>query len=184
MELRVERDELYRAVSRVQSIIEKRSNMPILSTVLLTAEDSGIVLSATDLEISFQQKFPAEVLKPGSLAISGRKLFEILKESKSSTVYIKEKENNWAFISDEKAKFNLACLSPDEYPVLVEPEDVPPCGHSGGCPARDGLQDDLCRDHGGRRLQVVRDLCGKDITGGEDIPSHGGDGRTSPVHDR
>jgi len=125
MELRVERDELYRAVSRVQSIIEKRSNMPILSTVLLTAEDSGIVLSATDLEISFQQKFPAEVMKPGSLAISGRKLFEILKESKSSTVYIKEKENNWAFISDEKAKFNLAGLSPDEYPVLVEPEDVP-----------------------------------------------------------
>ena len=125
MELRVERDELYRAVSRVQSIIEKRSNMPILSAVLLTAEDSGIVLSATDLEISFQQKFPAEVLNPGSLAISGRKLFEILKESKSSSVYIKEKENNWAFISDDRAKFNLACLSPDEYPMFVEPEDVP-----------------------------------------------------------
>ncbi len=124
MEVRIERTALYKAISRVQSIIEKRSNMPILSTVLLSAESSEIVLSATDLEISFQQKLPAEVLNSGSLAISGRKLFEIVKESKGSTIYLKEKENNWAFISDERAKFNMACLSPDEYPMFVEPEDV------------------------------------------------------------
>lgn len=124
MELRIDRDELFKAVSRVQSIIEKRSNMPILSAVLLSSEDAGIVLSATDLEISFQQKLAAEILSPGSLAISGRKLFEIVKESKSSTIYIKEKENNWVFISDDRAKFNMACLSPDEYPMFVEPQDV------------------------------------------------------------
>ncbi len=124
MELKIDRDELYRAVSRVQSIIEKRSNMPILSAVLLSAEDSGIVISATDLEISFQQRLQAQVLDPGSLAISGRKLFEILKESKSQTIYIKEKENNWVFITDERARFNMACLSADEYPMFVEPADV------------------------------------------------------------
>ena len=56
MELRIDRDMLFRAVSRIQSIIEKRSNMPILSAVLLSAEEGGILLSATDLEISFQQK--------------------------------------------------------------------------------------------------------------------------------
>ncbi|MFO7783626.1 MAG: DNA polymerase III subunit beta [Thermodesulfobacteriota bacterium] len=124
MEIKIDRDELFKAVSRVQSIIEKRSNMPILSAVLLSSGDAGIVLSATDLEISFQQKLPAEILRPGSLAISGRKLFEIVKESKSENIYIKEKENNWVFISDDRAKFNMACLSPDEYPMFVEPEDV------------------------------------------------------------
>lgn len=124
MELRIERDTLFRAVSRIQSIIEKRSNMPILSAVLLSTEENGVLLSATDLEISFQQKLPAEVLNSGSLAISGRKLFEIVKESKGDSIYIKEKENNWAFISDDRAKFNLACLSPDEYPMFVAPEDV------------------------------------------------------------
>jgi len=124
MELKIDRGQLYRAVSRVQSIIEKRSNMPILSAVLLSAEENEIVVSATDLEISYQEKLSAEVLKSGSLAISGRKLFEILKESKSNTIYIKEKENNWVHISDSKAKFNLACLPPDEYPMFIEPEDV------------------------------------------------------------
>jgi DNA polymerase-3 subunit beta len=98
--------------------------MPILSSVLLSADDSGIVISATDLEISFQQKVQAQVLDPGSLAISGRKLFEIIKESKSQTIYIKERENNWVFITDESARFNMACLSADEYPMFVEPSDV------------------------------------------------------------
>ncbi|MBW1764277.1 MAG: DNA polymerase III subunit beta, partial [Deltaproteobacteria bacterium] len=37
MEIKIDREELYKSVSRVQSIIERRSNMPILSTVLLTA---------------------------------------------------------------------------------------------------------------------------------------------------
>ena len=124
MEIRIDKDELLKAVSRVQSIIEKRSNMPILSLILLSAQETSIQISATDLEISLQQRIPAEVLRPGSVTISGRKLFEILKESKHPGIHIKEKENNWVFISDERAKYNLAALSPDEYPVLVEPEDV------------------------------------------------------------
>jgi DNA polymerase-3 subunit beta len=124
MEIKIERDNLYKAVSRVQSIVEKRSNMPILSMILLSATGSNIELSATDLEISLQQKLSAQIIKPGNITISGRKLFEILKESKSPTIHIREKENNWVFLSDQEARYNLACLPPDEYPVFVEPEDV------------------------------------------------------------
>lgn len=125
MEITIDRDQLYRSVSRVQSIIEKRSNMPILSMVLISTTDGAIEICATDLEISFQQKLPAKIISPGSLTISGRKLFEILKESKSKDIYIKENENNWVFITDQDAKYNLACMPADEYPVFVEPEDVP-----------------------------------------------------------
>lgn len=124
MEITIDRNELYKSISRVQSIIEKRSNMPILSMVLLTANGSHLHISATDLEISFQQKIAAEVIEEGSITISGRKLFEILKETKSPTIHIKEKENNWTFLSDGKARYNLAGLPSDEYPVLVQPEDV------------------------------------------------------------
>ncbi|MFH1351355.1 MAG: DNA polymerase III subunit beta [Pseudomonadota bacterium] len=124
MEIKINRDELYKAISRVQSIIEKRSNMPILSTILLSTDNSNITLSATDLEISFQQKLSAEVISSGSVAIPGRKLFEIVKEGKGPDIYIKGKENNWVFISDNLARYNLACLPADEYPIFVEPEDV------------------------------------------------------------
>lgn len=124
MEIRIDRELLFRSVSRVQSIIEKRSNMPILSMILLSADDSNVTLSATDLEISYQQKIPAEVTSGGSITISGRKIFEILKECKAKDIYILEKENNWIFISADKARYNLASLSAEEYPVFVEPEDV------------------------------------------------------------
>jgi DNA polymerase-3 subunit beta len=94
MEIKINRDTLYKSISKVQSIIEKRSNMPILSMILISTFDSNISISATDLEISLQQTIPAEVIKQGSITISGRKLFEILKESRSSDIYLKEKENN------------------------------------------------------------------------------------------
>ncbi|MBW1997064.1 MAG: DNA polymerase III subunit beta [Deltaproteobacteria bacterium] len=131
MEIRIEKDHLHGSISRVQSIIEKRTNMPILSMVLLTAADSQLKISATDLEISFQQDIPAEVIEPGTATISGRKLFEILKETKSPSIYIKEKENNWIFLSDGKARYNLAGLPPDEYPVFVAPEGVQAIGIAG-----------------------------------------------------
>lgn len=124
MEIKVNRDSLFKSISKVQSIIEKRSNMPILSMILITADAGVINISATDLEISMQQTIEANVIVSGSITISGRKLFEILKESKSQEIYIKEKDNNWIFISDDKTRYNLACMPAEEYPVFVEPEDV------------------------------------------------------------
>lgn len=124
MEIKIDRDSLYRAVSRVQSIVEKRSNMPILSSILLSADNSDVNILATDLEISFQQKLTAKVITPGNITISGRKLFEILKESKRTEIEFKEKENNWVLISDEDARYNLACHPADEYPEFTEPEGV------------------------------------------------------------
>ena len=55
MEIKIDRQELLKSVSRVQSIIERKSNMPILSTVLFTAAGSAVQIFATDLELGFQQ---------------------------------------------------------------------------------------------------------------------------------
>ena len=124
MEIKIERNELLKSVSRVQSIIERKSSMPVLSTILFEASGSTVRLSATDLELGFQETIPANVIQEGSITISGRKLFEILKESRSEEFLIKKKENNWVFISDEVARFDLACIAPDEFPAFIEPEGV------------------------------------------------------------
>lgn len=124
MEIKINRDEIFKCVSRVQSIIERRSNMPILSTILLTTSGTKVHVSATDLELGYQQIIQADVIQEGSVTISGRKLFEILKESKKPTLHIKGKENNWVYISDGVARFDLACMAADEYPTFVEPEGV------------------------------------------------------------
>jgi DNA polymerase-3 subunit beta len=124
MEIKIERDILLKAVSRIQGILEKRSHMPILSTVLLTAKANELEISATDLEIGFQNTYPAEILKPGAISVPGKRLLDIARETDSDKIYISEKENNWVYISDSKAHYNLACLAADEFPVLTEPADI------------------------------------------------------------
>jgi len=124
MEIKINRDILLKGVSRIQGILEKRSHMPILSTVLLITKEDKVEISATDLEIGFQNSYPAEIVKPGSITISGKKLLDITRETTSKNIYILEKENNWIYISDNKAHYNLSSLPADEFPVLTEPEDI------------------------------------------------------------
>ncbi|MFW6147855.1 MAG: DNA polymerase III subunit beta [Thermodesulfobacteriota bacterium] len=122
MEIKIDRETLFKAISRVQGVLEKRSHMPILSTVLVTTKDDSIELSATDLEIGFQNSYPAEIIQPGSITVSGKKLLDITRETNSPKIYISEQENNWVYISDSHAHYHLSCLPPDEFPVLTEPQ--------------------------------------------------------------
>lgn len=122
MEIKIDRDILLKGISRIQGILEKRSHMPILSTVLLTATENDLEISATDLEISFQDSYPVETIKSGSVTISGKKLLDITRETDSKKIYILEKDNNWVYISDNNAHYNLSCLPVDEFPILTEPE--------------------------------------------------------------
>ena len=124
MEIKVEREPFYKMVSKVQGVIEKRSNMPILSTVLINTIDSQIVLTATDLQISIKKFLEAEIISSGSITISGKKLFDILKESKSKDIYIKEIENNWILIEDESTNYQLAGMPPDQFPAVGEYKDI------------------------------------------------------------
>jgi DNA polymerase III subunit beta len=124
MEIKIDRDALLKGVSRAQGILEKRSYMPILSTILLTTKENEVEISATDLEIGFQSRYPAEILQSGSVTISGKSLLDITRETNSRYIYILEKENNWIYISDNNAHYNLSCLPSDEFPILTEPEGI------------------------------------------------------------
>jgi len=124
MELEINREKLIKIISRVQNIIERKSTMPILSTVLLNAQSDMVSIFATDLEIGFKQTCSAKIVSEGSVTIPARKLFEILRESNNDTILIQEKENNWIFISDGSARYNLASFPPDEYPEFIVPGDI------------------------------------------------------------
>ena len=65
MKIRMERAELLAGLSRVQGVVERRNTVPILSNVLLEADDAGIHMYATDLELGLRGTYKGEVMEPG-----------------------------------------------------------------------------------------------------------------------
>jgi DNA polymerase-3 subunit beta len=124
MEVTVEKNDFINALSKIQFIVEKRSNLPILSHVMLTAKQHSLTLSATDLEIGFQGVCPAEITSEGAVTISAKKLYEIVKELSSERVYLQERDNSWIFISGGDAKYNIFGLPAEDFPGLPQYESL------------------------------------------------------------
>ena len=118
MKIRIARDELLTGLQRVQGVVEKRNTMPALSNILLETKQDGVELVATDLEIGIRGHYKAEVLEPGSVSVSARKLFEILREMPDSEITVTTQENNWVQIQAGKIQFKIVGLPGTDFPAL------------------------------------------------------------------
>ena len=118
MKIRIARDELLTGLQRVQGVVEKRNTMPALSNILLETKQDGVELVATDLEIGIRGHYKAEVLDPGSVSVSARKLFEILREMPDSEIAVTTQENNWVQIQAGKIQFKIVGLPGTDFPAL------------------------------------------------------------------
>ena len=118
MKFTIEKDIFVKALQKIQGIVEKRNTMPILSNVLIEAEDDKLTLIATDLEVGMKSSYPAKVTESGKITISAKKLYEIIRELPDETILFSTRDNNWVDISCGKAKFNIVGLSPDEFPFF------------------------------------------------------------------
>lgn len=128
MKVRIARDELLIGLQRVQGVVEKRNTMPILSNVLLEAKTEGVDILATDLEIGMRGLYKATVLEPGSVTLSARKLYEILKELRDGEVELTVGENHWATLQAGKSQFRIVGLPSSDFPALptIEREGLTP----------------------------------------------------------
>jgi DNA polymerase-3 subunit beta len=124
MKLTIEKVDLQRGLARLQAIVEKRSSMPILANVLVTASgkgDSGrLELAATDLEVGIRGSQAAKVQKPGALTISARKLYDIVRELPDEAIQLEATPNAYLDIRCGRSRFTLAGTAAEEYPSLPD----------------------------------------------------------------
>src|SRR5512138_3561715 len=126
MELKIGVPELAKALGRSQGIVEKKSTMPILSHVLLEAKKAGqLAVSATDLDLSVSSEHDCEVLKEGSLAVSARHLYEIVRALPETTVTLKRGQNNYLEVRSGSAEFRIVGLPAEDFPALPRFDKVP-----------------------------------------------------------
>ena len=110
------REDLLRAISTQQNITSKKGTLAILANVLLEVKSDHILFTGTDLEIGLKQTVPAEVIELGELTLPSKKLFELARESGSSTVSFKELNNNWVEITAGPSVYRLAGMVRNEFP--------------------------------------------------------------------
>jgi len=122
MKITLSRAALLQAVQRCQSIVEKRHTIPILANVLLHAEGNCLHITATDLEVGILSQAEATVEKPGSITVSARKLFDMIKELDPEQDVTLETGDAFIAIRSGRSRFRLSTLSADEYPAMTEEE--------------------------------------------------------------
>src|ERR1700761_405864 len=123
MKATIERATLLKGLSHVQSVVERRNTIPILSNVLLEAQGSGALrLMATDLDLQIDETIAAQVDQPGATTISAHTFFDIVRKlPEGSQVELTAAEGRIQVVAG-RARFNLQTLPRDDFPVIAEGE--------------------------------------------------------------
>jgi DNA polymerase III subunit beta len=120
MRIRVERDAFVEALAPVQSVVEVKKALPILSHVLLDAESDHVSLFGTDLDVGLRRQVSAEILEPGAITLSAKKLYEIAKELPQAPIEFQVDADLQVAISCQRSSFRMKGLSKDEFPSLPD----------------------------------------------------------------
>ncbi len=123
MKATIERATLLKGLSHVQSVVERRNTIPILSNVLIEATSDGTIkLMATDLDLQINEHIAASVETPGATTVSAHTLFDIARKlPEGSQVSLSAAEGRMTIMAG-RAKFQLSTLPRDDFPVIAEGE--------------------------------------------------------------
>ena len=123
MKATIERATLLKSLGHVQSVVERRNTIPILSNVLIEARDDGSLrLMATDLDLQVDESVPANVSQAGATTLSAHTLFDIVRKlPEGSQVELTAAEGKMQIVAG-RSRFNLSTLPRDDFPVIAEGE--------------------------------------------------------------
>ena len=125
MEISVSRKDLLNELSAIQSVIERKTTIPILSNLLMEADGDTVRITATDLDQAIRTSCAAKVKKAGACTIPARKLFDYVKLLGEGEVSIKLLENHWVQIRAGRSNTKMVGLGRANYPQVPEmPEGV------------------------------------------------------------
>jgi DNA polymerase III subunit beta len=120
MKFRVGRDALGEAVAWVARALPSRPVVPVLSGMLLQADDDGLTLSCFDYEVSARMRIDADVAEAGTALVPGRLLAEITRSLPALDVEV-TCDADMVGLTCGPAEFMLVSLPVEEYPALPEP---------------------------------------------------------------
>ena len=124
MKFSIERAALLRSLNHVQSAVEKRNTIPILSNVLMKAEDGVLSLSTTDMDMEINESVAAKVQTAGATTAPAGTLFDIVKKlAEDAEIEIAlDDAGNQMTVKAGRSNFKLSCLPVADFPELSQGE--------------------------------------------------------------
>ena len=120
MEITVSRQDLVRELTATQSVVERKTTIPILSNFLIEAEDDRLNITATDLDQAIRTSTEVKVKKAGSCTIPARKLYDYIKLLPDGDISIKLLENHWVQIRSGRSNTKMVGMARANYPQVPE----------------------------------------------------------------
>lgn len=121
MKLTIERSVLLKSLGHVQSVVERRNTIPILSNVRLDATGDGLKLNATDMDLEIIETVQAETGQPGATTAPAHTLHDIVRKlpdgSQIELTY--NAEDSQLSLRSGRSRFSLSCLPVEDFPAMV-----------------------------------------------------------------
>lgn len=120
MKFSIDRAALLRSLNHVQSAVEKRNTIPILSNVMIKVKEGVLSLSTTDMDMEITESVAATVTTEGATTVPAGTLFDIVKKLADDTdVEIAlDDSGNQMSVKAGRSNFKLACLPIADFPEL------------------------------------------------------------------
>ena len=119
MKFKIVRSNLFKTLSHLQGIVDKKNSLPILSNILIEAKDNALTLSSTDMDISIIEKIDCNVLEDGSTTINAQILYDIVRKiDDNSEIEIISNDGKLLTLRADGSRFSLACLPKEDFPII------------------------------------------------------------------
>ena len=123
LEMTVSRAELLRELTAAQTVVERKTTIPILSNFLFEASSEGdagrLTITATDLDQSLKTSCAARVKKPGSCTIPARKLYDYIRLLPEGDISIKLMDNHWVQIRAGRSNTKMVGMARANFPQVA-----------------------------------------------------------------
>ncbi|MGH9353356.1 MAG: DNA polymerase III subunit beta [Terriglobia bacterium] len=142
MEFTVEAPQFAAALEQIQGAVDRKHTIPVLSHCLIEAEEKGLQLVATDLEVGIRMLCPAQVKTAGSGAIPAQRLLDIVHSLGDIQVRLRRLENDWVRVTAARSVFKLAAMKQEvfpKFPAIPQPLASVPAGVLRGLIERTGF---------------------------------------------
>ncbi|MBM4293335.1 MAG: DNA polymerase III subunit beta [Deltaproteobacteria bacterium] len=124
MRVKMERETLLKGIARTLGVVDRRGTMPILGNFLFQAEEAGVQIAATDLEVSFRGFYPAQVEEPGALTLPAHYCFNLIKELPGELLDLVGTEKSNLQLTVGESRYQLLGLPADQFPPVPKATDL------------------------------------------------------------